>query len=544
VYRPPVARSRLVLAGIVVVALGVAWLIRWATDDAYISFVYARGLVRGDGLTWFGAHVEGYTNFAWVLWIAAGLALRADPLIWAWAGSLTALAVAIVTTYEVVRLRSASAVTAACAAGALATNFTFVAFATSGLETMPQTALLVIAWWQVERIRRGSPTARRLAALSVTCALALAMRLDSAVICAVLAVGAAPALVRCATRGVWLAAVVPVTALVGGWLAWKLAFYGDVLPNTFHAKVGASATTAAHGARFVAGFLHAYLLWPALVAVAAIAIARRRFDHGLPAAIAGAWLAYVALVGGDFMEFRFFVPAMPALFAIIAEAVTRAAAPPVPAPAVRALAAVGLLAALSWRHAAAFQGVAEDKSYDSVRAMATFYGMLPDEAWDRPGLAIRGALAGTGATLACNGAGAIPYFADLPTVDQLGLNDAWVAEHGVRPPDSYFRPGHQRYATYEYLVERKVAFVIGSPLVVPRGALSGQLGDRPSPLWLFAFLGYAQRPVPELDVVAVPLDDRRALVMWYLTPSPDITSRIRDAGWERRRLVMGAVARP
>jgi hypothetical protein len=51
VYRPPVARSRLVLAGIVVVALGVAWLIRWGTDDAYISFVYARGLVRGEGLT-------------------------------------------------------------------------------------------------------------------------------------------------------------------------------------------------------------------------------------------------------------------------------------------------------------------------------------------------------------------------------------------------------------------------------------------------------------------------------------------------------------
>src|SRR5213076_2726939 len=182
---------------------------------------------------------------------------------------------------------------------------------------------------------------------------------------------------------------------------------------------------------------------PVLLGVAAIAIAGRRFRHGMPAAIAGAWIAYVVLVGGDFMEFRFFVPAMPALFAIIAEAVTIEPAPKLPRAAVRALATVGLLAALSWRHAATFEGVAEDKSYDSVHAMATFYDVLPDQAWERPGLAIRGALAGTRATLACNGAGAIPYFADLPTIDQLGLNDAWVARHGVPPPASYARPGHQ-----------------------------------------------------------------------------------------------------
>lgn len=535
------ARSHLVLAGIAALAVGVAWWIRWGTDDAYISFVYARDLVRDGGLTWFGDRVEGYTNFAWVLWIAGGMLAGLDPMLWAWAGSLAALAVAIVATGELVRLRSGSAVAGACAAGLLATNFTFAAFGTSGLETMPQTALLALAWWQVERIRRGAPTVRRLVLLSVTCALAIWTRLDSAVVCAVLAVVVGRQLVRSRVRGGWIAGLAPAAVLIGGWFAWKLAYYGDVLPNTFHAKVGVSAPSVAHGVAFVGAFLHAYLLWPVLLAVAALAVLRRRFDHGLPAAIAGPWLAYVALIGGDFMEFRFFVPILPALFAIIAESATAGPVPAgIPQPAIRATAAVALLAALSWRHAAAFRGVAEDLSYDSVRAMATFYGMLPDEAWDRPGRVIRDALAGTGATLACNGAGAIPYFADLPTVDQLGLNDAWVARHGVRPPDSYVRPGHQRFAPYDYLVRRKVTLVIGSPLVIPRGALSAARSDRAPGRWPFAFLGFAVRPVPELLVVAAPLDDQRALAMWYLTPSPEITARIRAAGWEIRRLATDA----
>jgi len=31
-----------------------------------------QGLVEGNGLTWFGNRVEGYTNFLWVTWIALG----------------------------------------------------------------------------------------------------------------------------------------------------------------------------------------------------------------------------------------------------------------------------------------------------------------------------------------------------------------------------------------------------------------------------------------------------------------------------------------
>jgi hypothetical protein len=50
-----------------VVALSHAW--EFTTDDAYISWVYARQLINGQGLLWHGAPapVEGYSNFLWII---------------------------------------------------------------------------------------------------------------------------------------------------------------------------------------------------------------------------------------------------------------------------------------------------------------------------------------------------------------------------------------------------------------------------------------------------------------------------------------------
>ncbi len=46
-----------------------AWFL---TDDAFISFRYVRNLIEGHGLVFNpGERVEGYTNFLWVLELAA-----------------------------------------------------------------------------------------------------------------------------------------------------------------------------------------------------------------------------------------------------------------------------------------------------------------------------------------------------------------------------------------------------------------------------------------------------------------------------------------
>lgn len=533
-------RGRVAIAAIALGALLVAWSIRFGCDDAFISFNYSRSLVNGDGLTWFGEHVEGYTNFSWVLWIAGGIALGIDPLAWAWVGSLGAMVLVLVTTYRWARVRSNQLAAALCAAGILATNFTFVAFGTSGLETMLQCALLTTATFEIDRMRRGDGTRPfQLSLISFLGGLALWTRLDSAVVLLVVGVAAVAHLIRTRAPALLYASLLgPGAFLVCGWLAWKLHYYGEVLPNTFHAKVAVSSDTLGAATRFVRAFLHAYMLWPFLALAAVVALVRRRFAMWLPAAILASWYAYVIFVGGDFMEFRFFVPTMPMLAIVIAHTVTlESSHASLPRPAMRSAVTVTVLAAVSWRHAATFDRV-PDRFFDSVQALGSYYGMVADDDWEPLGGALRETLAGSGASLACNGAGAIPYYSELPTVDQLGLNDRWVARHGARPPGSFLRPGHQRFATYDYLVSRRVTFIIGSPTLIRRGGLR-QSGANPTvSTWMRFVLGYQVAPLDRMRVVAVPVGNRGEMLMWYLTEEPHITERIRAAGWDIRDFVL------
>jgi hypothetical protein len=71
----PLARRLALLGGNLPWLVVLAWLASAAwflCDDAFISFRYARSLVEGHGLVFnAGERVEGYTNFLWVLELAA-----------------------------------------------------------------------------------------------------------------------------------------------------------------------------------------------------------------------------------------------------------------------------------------------------------------------------------------------------------------------------------------------------------------------------------------------------------------------------------------
>ena len=73
--------------GVALAALWAAWRaygLWWCTDDAYISFRYARNLTEGLGLVYnAGERVEGFTNPLWTLWVALGLELGFAAETWA-----------------------------------------------------------------------------------------------------------------------------------------------------------------------------------------------------------------------------------------------------------------------------------------------------------------------------------------------------------------------------------------------------------------------------------------------------------------------------
>src|ERR1700746_2217394 len=66
------------LAGAALVGHSLVW--NFVTDDAFISFVYARNLARHGQLVFnLGERVEGYTNFLWTVVLAFFLRLGLQP---------------------------------------------------------------------------------------------------------------------------------------------------------------------------------------------------------------------------------------------------------------------------------------------------------------------------------------------------------------------------------------------------------------------------------------------------------------------------------
>jgi hypothetical protein len=71
--------------------LVVAFSSPFAIDDAYISFTYSKNLAQGNGLTYNGLVVEGYSNPLWTLLIAPFIYLNVDPLVGARILAVTAM---------------------------------------------------------------------------------------------------------------------------------------------------------------------------------------------------------------------------------------------------------------------------------------------------------------------------------------------------------------------------------------------------------------------------------------------------------------------
>ena len=237
-------------AALIAVAAGCAlW---WPTaliDDAYISFRYAVNWVDGHGPVFNpGERVEGYTNFLWVLLLtpfeAAGLPLE---LVARWLGAGCAVAATAVLAFA--RLDGAAPRWASpVAALLLGLNPAFSLWAVHGLETA-LFGLCIVAAMVVELRSpdRAPPLAGLLwAAASWTRPEAVLLFAAAA------ATRLLPGGLRLPDRRSWTYLVafgVPVGFHVTG----RLLYYGELLPNTFHAKVGLSAAVLSRGAGYLGG---------------------------------------------------------------------------------------------------------------------------------------------------------------------------------------------------------------------------------------------------------------------------------------------------
>jgi hypothetical protein len=244
------------------------------------------------------------------------------------------------------------------------------------------------------------------------------------------------------------------------WFLWRWSYYGQFLPNTFHAKVDAGGAVQ-RGLAYLHAFLWNTGYW-LLLPAAGIAFLKTRREAMVIAAAAGLYTAYVVYVGGDGLPmYRFFVPVLGLAGLLFAWGIagwqTRWPRG-VPLPAV-----VVLGAALLWTARPNFAGPDHAYVEQDVREVA---------AWSEIGRWFR-QHASAGESLAVLPAGAMPYYSGLTAVDMLGLNDTTIARTKVTMGTG--QAGHEKY-NVPYLLQRAPTyFVIGIYGLMPQAAPPEQI---------------------------------------------------------------------
>jgi hypothetical protein len=298
---------------LLVLARVFAWLtLPVASEDAYITFRYARHLAGGHGLVYNpGDPVFGFSSPAWTLWTALGCALAQDPVFWTRATTLLADALTLVLVGHMIE-REAEGPGRRARAAAWCFTFFFAAWpyfsvvAVSGMESSTMLALIALT---AVMARRGSALAGPLLGL-------LALWRPEGVACAaVIALGARPRTRRCPRRG----RAAGVAALT--------AYFGSPIPQSVIAKSDVYGTPGPWAGRFWWGWAlplrlpgmlatgearHlsalSVLLGPAAV-VGAVALWRRR-TSALALAVGAClvvWLGY-ALLGVAYFYWYLLLP--------------------------------------------------------------------------------------------------------------------------------------------------------------------------------------------------------------------------------------------
>ncbi len=290
----------------------VAWFL---TDDAFISFRYTRNLIEGNGLVFNpGERVEGYTNFLWILELAALWALfNIRPELAApWLSVAYTAATIVATLWWVARLPSLQnrGLVAWMALGLLCSSATFAAWTSGGgLETRQFTFFIVAA---VVCLSLCPNSTRSLLTASLCLAAAELTRPEGLLLAA--CCFAWFALQRLAEEKRISAHLVRQTAflvapfaiLVATHFLFRYAYYGEWLPNTYYAK---------HiRPWYESGFRY---LWAAaietglylLLPLAYVALRSRWQNHrdgsfAFPLLCVVAHMAYLLPIGGDHFEYR------------------------------------------------------------------------------------------------------------------------------------------------------------------------------------------------------------------------------------------------
>ncbi len=465
-------------------------------DDALISLRYAQNLVAGHGLVWNPGEqppVEGYTNLGWTLVMAAvALVVPPDmaPIGVSAAAALILLASGL-AAWSLLRTVGAGVEVRVAGLMLVLACYPTVFWSLRGMEVGLLSLLLLLTL----RFALADPERRPVSTLLLISGLGglgVLTRNDSALLFV-------PVLAWAAwRRGGFrhaVPAVLPLAMAVAAQLAFRYAYYGAFVPNTYVLKM----TGVALDMRIAAGFVAlADTLPPVAGEFTLIALAARapgapaslRHLTGLTLLVLLAQWAYLVYIGGDAWVIdysnRFTATVMPALLAAAVAAIptclrrlaqSRPAAGAFVAGNALMLAGVGLrhphtigpgshwtilagwvvLLAVALTPVVARRTRAMSWPTLGAAAVASIFLLSPAHGWigwarwnsakaaddiafARLGLMLRRQLPAD-AVIAADWLGGPAYFSGRKAIDLLGKTDAYIAR---LPGTGAFRPGHNK----------------------------------------------------------------------------------------------------
>ncbi len=297
---------------------GVWTVFDFTCDDAGISFSYARSLAEGKGLvlTPGSERVEGYSNLIWVILLSFAIGHGLDPAMAAKVmASMAGLVCLFLTALLPGRIEDRDPEPLdTVPALLLASSTPFIYWTAGGLENSLFTMLLLVAVWAfLGELRR-----KEAFPLSALCIVLASMTRPEGPLYALVAV---PALLLCRPWNIragvyWVGAF---SIPFGTFLTWRYLYFGDWLPNVYHAKLPdlglPPLTRASSGLAYLSSYFETWPLYLMVLALlGAAALVRSRTGAWLVGCLIAA-LSFIVFAGGDWMQHhRFMTPALPFLF--------------------------------------------------------------------------------------------------------------------------------------------------------------------------------------------------------------------------------------
>lgn len=458
--------------------------LRWLGDDIFIGFRYVQNFLNGHGLVYnVGERVEGYTDFLWLILISLFTWLKIDPqftvLVLGILSSVGTLILFSIITYKITYPRNRFIVPFVTLA--LALNYDFNVWATSGLETSFYSFLLCASFYifffsQLKGTRKYFVT-------GLILCFALLTRPDAALIIAFANVVLGVSMIQKRIKLPHFLTSIFIFNLANiliylPYFIWKYNYYGFIFPNTYYVKLG-------YESLFLNGFYYIWIyfiihfvsflvfIFPAFLIYRMIKKTRtlniiteiEKLNSGIVASLFFVFvylLFFVAKVGGDFMFARFIIPVVPFLYLIIYYTILKTVKESKLNIVFTVLLFLSFIeTGIRFKYFEGYDEIDNPKitlnhGIADERDVYVNYAPLENEA--KLGKAINRAFKGLDAKLLIAGGQAcFGYYADFPYCQEMhGLADTLIAHSRIK---SRGRIGHEKVGTLEYFENKGIDFL-------------------------------------------------------------------------------------